>query len=777
MSFSASFDDQAGRGAPLFSQSRFSAMLRGRRLALRLMAAIITCSLLCIALGGGVQIWLEYRQNIRDIHARLDFIQQSYVPALTASAYQLDEEQLRLQLRGLLQLQDMVHVMVREQPSSEIHDVVEGDATATGAIVREYSLVYPATRPIAVGTLEVRASLVGVYARLKEQALTILLSNVLLVVPLAVIILGLFQCRLNRHLVRIVNYTASLNLDRLDEPLALRRPSAAPDAEDELDQLVRAINEMRLRISDDFGHRQAAEQELQKRKTLLECVLEARIDGICITGTNKNCLFGNQQFSSLWQTVIDCMPGQPTAPIFSSIAQQLADTPAFEEMRLRSEQEVDAIFQGELELTNGATFEYYTVPVRSSEGQLYGRLWSFRDISPRKEMEEQLRQARKMETLGSLAGGIAHDFNNLLSPIIGYSELGLGRLPASDPMAVSLTQILKAARRAADLTRQILAFSRKQMLEVCVIDLNEVISDYEDMLRRLLGETINISIVLNLVTAPVRADRSQIEQVVLNMAVNARDAMPEGGSLTIETAEVYLDQRYAERHVEVEAGEYVMLSISDTGVGIEEAIRDRIFEPFFTTKERGKGTGLGLATSFGIIKQHHGHLWVYSEPGHGTTFKIYLPKAEEGSGVATVRSLERDLAPASGEHVLVVEDDEMVRELVCETLLAHGFQVSQADQPEVALGLIDGLGPVDLLLTDVIMPQMNGRELYRQLSERTPGLKVLYMSGYTENVIADQGMLYAGVAFLQKPFSVHSLLEKVQLVLGQPVERGPLAGD
>ncbi len=763
----------------MFSSARCKALLHNRRLALRLMAAIVGCSLLCIALGGAVQIYLEYRQNIRDIHARLDFIQQSYVPALTASAYQLDEEQLRLQLRGLLQLQDIVHVVVREQLNREIHDVIEGDATATAtaAIVREYPLVYAGTRPIAVGTLEVRASLTGVYDRLEEQALTILSSNVLLVVPLAVIILVLFQRCLNRHLVRIVNYTAALNLDRLDEPLALRRPPAAPDGEDELDHLVGAINEMRLRISEGIRQRQEAEQELQMRKALLECVLEARIDGICITGINKSCLFGNQQFSSLWQTVIDCMPGQPTAPIFTHIAQQLADTLAFEEIQQRSEQEADAIFQGELALASGATFEYYTVPVRSNEGSLYGRLWSFRDISQRKEMEEQLRQARKMETLGSLAGGIAHDFNNLLSPIIGYSELGLGRLPASDPMAVSLTQILKAARRAADLTRQILAFSRKQMLEVCVIDLNEVISDYEDMLRRLLGETIAINIVFNLPVAPVRADRSQIEQVVLNMAVNARDAMPEGGSLTIETAEVFLDQRYAERHVEVAAGEYVMLSISDTGVGIEEAIRDRIFEPFFTTKERGKGTGLGLATSFGIIKQHHGHLWVYSEPGHGTTFKIYLPKAEEGVGVAADRSPEAHLVPSSGEHVLVVEDDEMVRELVCETLLAHGFQVSEADQPEVALAMIDRLAPVDLLLTDVIMPQMNGRELYRQLSGRIPGLKVLYMSGYTENVIADQGMLYAGVDFLQKPFSVRSLLEKVQLVVGRSVERGPLAGD
>ncbi len=757
--------------------SALSSFLQNRRLALRLVAAIIGCSLLCIVLGGGIQIWLEYRQSLRDIEARLDFIRQSYVPALTASAYQLDEEQLRLQLRGLLQLQDIVHVVVREQLNNEIRDVAEGDDRAANLIVREYPLVYQAVQPVAVGQLEVRASLHGVYARLKQQALTILLSNVLLVVPLAVIILVLFQRCLNRHLIRVVNYTASLDLQRLDEPLALNRLPSAVDAPDELDQLVWAINEMRLRISEGVRHQQEAEQELQLRKALLECVLEARIDGICITGTDKTCLFGNQQFSSLWQAVIDCMPGQPTMPIFAHIGQQVANTPTFEEVRLRSEQEADAVLQGELELLNGATFEYYTVPVRSGEGLLYGRLWSFRDVSQRKNMEEQLRQARKMETLGSLAGGIAHDFNNLLSPIIGYSELGLSRLPPGDPQAISMAQILKAASRAADLTRQILAFSRKQMLEVRIIDLNEVIGEYEDMLRRLLGETITINIMLNPQASLVRADRSQIEQVLLNMAINARDAMLEGGSLTIETAEVYLDQRYAERHVEVESGDYVMLSISDTGVGIEEAIRDRIFEPFFTTKERGKGTGLGLATSFGIIKQHHGHLWVYSEPGHGTTFKIYLPQAEDGVGVAADRSVETRLAPASGEHVLVVEDDEMVRELVCETLIAHGFQVSEADQPEVALGLIGRIPPVDLLLTDVIMPQMNGRELHRQLTSRIPGLKVLYMSGYTENVIADQGMLYAGVDFLQKPFSVRTLLEKVQLVMGRQAERGVQDGD
>ena len=748
------------------------AFLHNRRLSLCLLLAIIGCSGCCILLAVVFQLVVQYRQNVRDIHSRLDFIEQSYVPAVTASAYQLDEAQIRLELRGLLQLPDIVHAEVREQLNQQVHAIAEGRETAGTPIMREYPLVYQATRPIPVGTLVVRASVEGVHDRLKKQALTICIANALLIVPLAGAILVILQLGLNRHLAQMVKYTASLNLDRLDEPLQLNRPRKRSQTADELDRLVRAINGMRLRIRQDMDHRRDAEQELLLRKTLLECVLQARIDGICITGVDKTCLFGNNRFRVLWQADIDCQPGHPSTPIFSRIGEQLLDPLALHQVLDRIEQAAETVAQGELQLISGATFEYYTVPVQSSEGVIYGRLWSFRDVSERKGMEEQLRQARKMETLGSLAGGIAHDFNNLLSPIIGYAELGLNRLEPADPLAMSLGQILKAAGRAADLTRQILAFSRKQMLEVRIVDLNEVVSEYEEMLRRLLGETIAIRIMLSPQPALARVDRNQIEQVVLNMAVNARDAMPDGGTLTIETAEVSLDQRYAERHVEVEAGEYVMLAISDTGIGIEEAIRDRIFEPFFTTKARGKGTGLGLATSYGIVKQHQGHLWVYSEPGHGTTFKVYLPKAEEGIP-QSFESEPGTLSPFVGsEHVLVVEDDAMVRELVCETLVSQGYRVSEAEHPELALAMFGQIEPVDLLITDVVMPHMNGRELHRRLSQQCPGLRVLYMSGYSENVIADQGMLHAGVDFLQKPFSVRTLLDKVRQALAGTTEAG-----
>lgn len=746
---------------PFFLHLRASQ--KNRRLSLRLLLAIGGCSFLLIFLAIAFQLYTEYQRDLAGIESSLQFIDSSYVPAIAASAYQLDEEQMRLQLRGLLQMQDIVYARVREQLNNRTYDIVEGDETAHGTISREYRLNHQGQHP--VGVLLVRASIAGVNARLKERALTIALSNIVLIVPLGLAILLIVQRAVNRHLVRMAQYARTLHLDSLDQPLSLQRSSRRSGEQDELDQLVAAINEMRLRIREDMHRRQEAEQELMFRKVLLECVLEARIDGLCIVAEDQTCLFGNSHFRQLWPMTIDCVPGAPMQPMFSMIVEQLREPEPFRAALAQVRESPESAMQGELVLQSGLVFEYYSVPVQSNEGIRYGRLWSFRDVSTRKELEEQLRQSRKLETLGSLAGGIAHDFNNVLSPIIGYAELVMNRLPSDSPLFIDLGHILKAAGRATELTRQILAFSRKQMLEVQILDLNALVLDYEAMLQRLIGEAIIVQILLSPEPALIRADRSQIEQVVLNMAINARDAMPDGGTLTIETAEVYLDQHYAEHHAEVEPGDYVLLSISDTGTGISEAIRDRIFEPFFTTKERGRGTGLGLATSFGIVKQHHGHLWVYSEPGHGTTFKIYLSKVE-GKPAVLAEPEEKSLLPFGCGTILVVEDDTMVRDLVCETLMGHGYQVIPAADPEIALERAAQAAGIDLLLTDVVMPIMNGRELHRRLSSRIPGLKVVYMSGYTENVIADQGMLHEGVDFIQKPFSVRTLLQKVRQVLG-----------
>ena len=391
-----------------------------------------------------------------------------------------------------------------------------------------------------------------------------------------------------------------------------------------------------------------------------------------------------------------------------------------------------------------------------------------RDITHEVKLEEQYRQAQKMEAFGQLAGGIAHDFNNLLVPIIGHTELVMMRSAEGEKTRNSLKQIKKAAERAADLTRQILAFSRRQVLELKILDLNEIIRDFQQMAGRLLRENIELQIYLAPAPGQIQADKTQIEQILMNLVINASDAMPDGGKLTIETANIFLDETYLEQFAEGrKAGSYIMLAIADNGIGMDAETRQHIFEPFFTTKEPGKGTGLGLATVFGIVEQHQGHIWVYSEPNQGTTFKIYLPRVGETSPSAAVPESRTDSVYGS-ETVLVVEDEEMVRKLVCETLTAYGYHVLEAGTPTHALELVKKhIGPLDLLLTDVIMPQMNGRELHQNILAVKPDIKTLYMSGYTDNVIVHHGVLDRNINLLNKPFSISTLTHKVRAVLDQ----------
>jgi two-component system, cell cycle sensor histidine kinase and response regulator CckA len=388
------------------------------------------------------------------------------------------------------------------------------------------------------------------------------------------------------------------------------------------------------------------------------------------------------------------------------------------------------------------------------------------DVTERRKLEDQLRQAGRMEAIGRLAGGVAHDFNNLLSLIIGYSELLIEGLSPVDPRRKSAEEIRAAGQRAASLTRQLLAFSRKQVLQPEVLDLNEVAERTGKMLRRLIGEDIELVFKLEPKLHTVLADRGQIEQVLLNLAVNSRDAMPDGGVVTVETANVELDDSYARLHHPTKPGHYVMLAFSDTGHGMDLNTKGHIFEPFFTTKEMGKGTGLGLATVYGIVKQSDGYIWVYSEPGQGATFKIYLPP----TGITIpVTATDESLAPASvhgGETILVVEDEAPLRELAADFLRACGYRVLEAGNGGDALELAATLtSSVDLLVTDVVMPGMSGRALAQRLAERIGDTKVLYLSGYTDEAIHRHGVLEPGVAFLQKPFRLADLARRAREIL------------
>ena len=411
--------------------------------------------------------------------------------------------------------------------------------------------------------------------------------------------------------------------------------------------------------------------------------------------------------------------------------------------------------------------EFSISPIKDREGNPIGFRGIIRDVTERKRLETQLILSQRLDAVGRLAGGVAHDFNNLMTIVIGNSDLMLMSLDKNDPLRKDVKEIKKAGDRAASLTRQLLAFSRKQALSPRVLDLNAVLTEMDKMIKRVIGEDVEIRTIYAQGLGRVKADPGQIEQVIINLAINARDAMPDGGELTIETANVDLDEAYAHKRFMVKSGSYVMLAVSDTGVGMDEEVREKIFEPFFTTKEKGKGTGLGLSTVYGIVKQSNGYIWVYSEPNQGSTFKIYLPRVMEEA-----EAIEKDTGEIKiqrgSETILLVEDNDMLCDFAVKVLRKSGYTVLEARNGKEALDAsARHQEPIQLLLTDVVMPGMNGRELARRLMSLRPEIKVMYISGYTDDAIVHHGVLEKGVFFLQKPFTPNLLLNKVREVLGE----------
>jgi two-component system cell cycle sensor histidine kinase/response regulator CckA len=505
----------------------------------------------------------------------------------------------------------------------------------------------------------------------------------------------------------------------------------------------------------DITERRRAEEALKESAARFRTLTEASFDGIAITeeGVVREA---NRGFAEMFGYTLEDVIGRPATEF---VAEESRET-----VQRQIVEGIEGTYEHVGKRKDGRKILLEATAKAHTIGGRPGRITAFRDLTEKRLLEAQFRQAQKMEAVGRLAGGVAHDFNNLLTVIASCSELLLQDLEASDPHRQDLEEIRKAAMTAATLTHQLLAFSRQQVLESKVLNLNEIVTGAEKMLRRVIGEDVELVTTLALDAGRVRADAGQIEQVIMNLAVNARDAMPDGGSLIIETMNVELSDEYVREHFPVTPGRYVMLAFSDSGLGMDEPTKARIFEPFFTTKEAGKGTGLGLATVYGIVKQSGGFTWVYSEPGRGTTFKIYLPRVEE-----VAESVETGPRPEPGrgvETVLVVEDAAAVRAIARQVLERQGYTVVEAPDGQTALFLATRHhGPIHLLLTDVVMPGMSGRQLAERLKGVRPDLKIVYMSGYTDDAVMRLGVLERQVAYLQKPFTPEGLVRKVREVL------------
>ena len=507
-------------------------------------------------------------------------------------------------------------------------------------------------------------------------------------------------------------------------------------------------------------------QALRRHERLVREIIDANPSLIFVKDWEGRFVLVNQATAEIYGTTVDGLVGKTDAD-FNPNAEEVAHF-------LRDDREVMASgrpkFVPEEPVTNPHTkqtrwFQTIKLPLRLPGEEAVTMLGVATEITERKLLEEQLLQSQKMEAVGQLAGGVAHDFNNILTAIVGYSDLLAAELGDNAQQREDIEEIRKAARRAAALTRQLLSFSRKQVLEPRIVDVNGVVLNLDKMLRSLMSENIELATQLAEDLDAARVDPNQLEQVIMNLAINARDAMPDGGTVTIETANATLGEDYAAKHVSVIPGDYVMLAVTDTGCGMTEATKARIFEPFFTTKPAGRGTGLGLSTVYGIVKQSGGNIWLYSEPNKGTTFKIYLPAVDalpEDIGKAAPVEAERQ---GSGT-VLVVEDDEQLRRLTHRALAAQGYEVLEADRGRSALDAARRHeGPIDLLVTDLVMPDTNGPKLAETLRAARPGLRVLFMSGYPEGAIVHHGMLEAGVAYLAKPFTTEAITRKVREVL------------
>jgi PAS domain S-box-containing protein len=531
-----------------------------------------------------------------------------------------------------------------------------------------------------------------------------------------------------------------------------------------LDEMAMDIS-FALEVNRREEDRRKAEEELRWRTAFFEAQVDCALDGMLVVDNQGKKILQNRQLNDLLKIPKDVSENTDDAQQANFVMKLMKYPGEFEEKVNYLNSHPDEVSRDEIELLDGSILDRYSSPVKDKFDNYYGRIWTFRDITERRQLEDQFRQAQKMEAVGQLTGGIAHDFNNLLTVILGCSEV-IGEKVIENPQLGKMADMISdAARRGAELTHRMLAFARRQTLQPKLVNINRLLVDIQSFLRRTMSADIDVSVIQSGEDCEALVDLTQLESALLNLCLNARDAMPNGGTLTIETGNTVLDSDYADQNPEVTPGQYILVAVTDTGCGISPENLSRVFEPFFTTKEVGKGTGLGLSMVYGFIKQSQGHVKIYSEPGQGTSVKLYLPKSSQKG--EPFRQDQMSVADLRGsEVVLLVEDNAPVREFAKSQLVSLGYQVLEAANGKDALKILEERADVDLLFTDIIMPGgMNGRELGLEACRIYSKLKVLYCSGYAENAILHEGLLDKDVQFLSKPYTRRELAAKIRRVL------------
>lgn len=722
------------------------------RLARRLIIAVVLFSSLITLATTAIQLYLDYKHDLGQIQRDFDLIESSYLQSLINNVWVADRVQIQTLLNGLRSLPDMEFLSISVDGEIEW---TAGTLESSRATSRRFPLVHRyQDKDVTIGELVAVASMDAVYGRLIDKAVIILVSNGVTIFLVAGFILVVFHFLVTRHLFKIAALAKHPSFPGASVPIALDRKQGQKEP-DELDDVIAALKEMQSRTVAD-------RDAIRGREARLRAILDAAVDAIITIDENgiiesispsTKTLFGYAAAETIGKNVNMLMP-EPYSGEHDRYIENYLST-----------REKKIIGIGREVVGQRKDGSIFPMHLSVSEAFVSGRrlfIGIVHDVSERKKSEAELRRVQKMDAIGQLTGGIAHDFNNLLTVITGNLEMLEPRISDENQRAM-IEQAQEAVELGASLTGRLLAFARRQTLEPKPIDVNELVLGMTELLRRTLGETIRIGTVLESHLWRTRADPGQLENALLNLAINARDAMPGGGNLTIETANREFDSTHLEAPSEIAPGGYVVLSVTDSGVGMSDEVKERAIEPFFTTKEASAGTGLGLSMAYGFANQSGGHLALYSEVGHGTTVSLYLPEIAEDAATTTAAQKPDEEVRASGETVLVVEDDARVRRTSVLRLADLGYKVLEADSGEAALKIISDGYHVDLLFTDIVMPGgMDGPGLAQEAQRRLPSLKVLFTSGYAEAGAVGSNLLQEGAMLLRKPYKTSDLARKIR---------------